>query len=289
MRSTFLLLCLSSLLWSSLAQAGLPEAGKVYAGPKSFSSSQDGLAFTLPKGWSGIVEGEYFGIIDPKDKGQNGLVLLWVTKGSLQDAREAMASNIPIGASILKPKSKITTRKNVLSANYSVLRGELLTEATITTRVAHGTIVAIIAAYSPRGKKAVLELNKALLGSLRVTKPKTATVASTASSDTWQKWLTGARLTRFSNGSGYAEKESYTFCPNGSFYRSFNASSASVNGTGAAAANNSGSWSATGSGNEGVIILKFANDTVDRTAVKYHDGKTYWGGTRYFYEANKCN
>jgi hypothetical protein len=38
-----------------------------------------------------------------------------------------------------------------------------------------------------------------------------------------------------------------------------------------------------------VIILNFANESVDRSAVEYRDRKTYWGGTRYFYEANKCN
>ena len=114
-------------------------------------------------------------------------------------------------------------------------------------------MVAIISAFSPSGKGQIASLSKALSASIRITKPKVATAAVNSGSDTWQKWLTGARLTRFSTGSGYSEKESYTFCPNGSFYRSFDASSSSVN------------------------------------AVEYRDNKTYWGGTRYFYEANKCN
>lgn len=290
MRAHFLLCCLASLLWISTAHGGVPEAGKVYQGPKTFSSPSEGLAFTLPKGWSGGLDGEFFGILDPTDKGQNGMVLLWSSKGSVEDAKKTMAGNIPIGPATLKPKTKVVTRKKVLSATYTVVGGAALTEATVTARIAHGTIVAIVTAYSTSGKKKFSGLGKVVSASIKITKPKVATaVASAASSDTWQKWLTGARLTRFSNLSGYSEKESYTFCSNGSFYRSFDASSSSVNGTGAAASKNRGTWSATGTGKNGVIILNFANDSVDRSAVEYRDGKTYWGGTRYFYEANKCN
>jgi hypothetical protein len=216
--------------------------------------------------------------------------LLWSSKGSIEDAKKSMAGNIPVGPATLKPKTKVVTRKKVLSATYTVVGGGTLTEATDTTHVAHGTIVATITAYSASGKKKFSGLGKVVSASIKITKPKVvAAAAPAASSDTWQKWLTGARLTRFSNLSGYSEKESYTFCPNGSFYRSFNASSSSVNGTGVAEAKNRGTWSATGTGNSGVIILNFANESVDRSAVEYRDGKTYWGGTRYFYEASKCN
>lgn len=290
MRARILLLCLVSLLWTSEAHAGLPQAGKVYQGPKSFSSAPDGLAFKLPKGWAGGLDGEFFGIVDPQDQGKNGILLLWSTKGTLAEARKTMASNIPVSGVVLKPKTKVTGGKKELKATYSVLGGGALTEATVTARVAHGTIVAVIAAYSTSGKKKVAGLNRSVLASLKISKPKAlSTAGSNAGSDSWQKFLTGARLTRFSTGSGYSEKESYTFCPNGTFYRSFNAGSNSVNGTGAAQGNNSGRWKATGKGNSGTIILHFADDSVDRSAVEYRDNKTYWGGTRYFYEANKCN
>ncbi len=291
MRARILILCLASLLWTSEARAGLPEAGKVYQGPVSFSSPPDGLAFSLPKGWAGGMDGEFFGIVDPKDKGQNGIVLLWSTKGTLDDARKTTASAIPVKGVGLRPKSKIARSKKGLKATYTVVGGGALTEATVTARVAHGTIVAIIAAYSTVGKKSVAGLTKSLEASIRITKPKVVaqSAGNGGGADSWQKFLTGARLTRFSTGSGYSEKESYTFCPNGTFYRSFGASSSSGNGSGAAQANNSGRWKATGQGNNGVIILHFANDSVDRSAVEYRNSKTYWGGTRYFYEPSKCN
>jgi hypothetical protein len=207
----------------------------------------------------------------------------------MDEARTTMSADIPLMGAVLKLKSKVVTRKNVLSATYSVIGGAALSEATITTRVAHGKIVAVIAAYSPSGKKQMEGLSKAVIGSLKITKDKVVQATATASTDTWQAWLSGARLTRFSSGSGYSEKESYTFCPDGTFRRSFEAGSSSVNGSGAALANNSGRWSATGTGAKGVVILNFANDTVDRSAIEYRDSKTYWGGTRYFHEPNQCN
>ena len=162
-----------------------------------------------------------------------------------------------------------------------------MTEATIKARVSHGMIVAIVGAYAPGSKRKIHKLMKTLSASLKISRPRISAARGSASGE-WYKWLVGARLTRFSTGSGYSEKESYTFCPNGTFMRSFDASSASVNGTGAASANNRGSWSVSGKGNDGVIVLEFADGSVDRSPVAYRDGKTFWGGTRYFYEPNKC-
>jgi hypothetical protein len=291
----FARIALLSFLWllsSTVAVAEMPVAGKIYKGPKKFSSPQLGLAFTLPKGFSGGLDDEFFTVVDPADGGRTGVVLLWTSKGKVADAKKSMSQPLVINGATLRPKKAVKVNKNFLTAEYTVVGGGALTDATISAKVAHGTIVALIGAHAPAQKLKIGKLMNAVGRSLKVTKPKVVAAAagsgSGSGSGEWYKWLAGGRLTRFSTGSGYSEKESYTFCTNGRFFRNFNASSSSGLGTGAANANNSGKWSVSGKGNNGVIVLEFGNGSVDRSAVVYQGGKTYWGGTRYFYEANKC-
>ncbi len=272
------------LLTTSLSFAEELTPGKLYEGGTSLEVSSYNVAFKTPKGWKGTLpQGSEFFVLQ-QGNGDDGNIFLWATEASKSEVVAAMNEGIPVAQGIsLKPKSKAKVSGDKVTGDFSVV-GQAELSATITAK-AHksGTAVAVIAIYKKSSEAKYKKTSKSVFNSLKFQKPKKA--AKGTASGPWVDKIRNHRLTRFYSGSGYSEKESYTFCGNGVYYRNFDASSSTQLGTGAAVSKGDGTWSLSGS----TITLNSHQGGSSQLTLEARGTKTFINDRRWFREPISCN
>lgn len=262
------------------------EVGRVYEGRVRLAASQFGVRFTLPAGHKGVLpqNSRWFLL---GDEAQNGRILISADHFELGQAAQEMATGLDLGDGVqLLPLAAPRTIGKRISGRYQVRGAAPGLLAQVESVVGpHGVGVALIALAPEAALPALLVTLQRVRGSLAFSAPKQPAATPTAKGTaTGSGSLAGLRLVRYFNGSGYSEKTTLELCRDGSFHRSFNASSATVLGTGAARSGSDGRYEQRG----GQLILHYHDGTRTTYRVDQNGTRLLLDGAKWFRLAGAC-
>lgn len=277
MRRAVPLLVPSLILLSAPALAGRPAEvapGQVYAGGQRVGFSSLGVSFVIPKGMQGRLndDGSAFVMVSQQPK---GLLVGVADKGTtLEEVQALLSSPIPLDPmTVLQPAGPAKRRGGEVVNAYSVESGGRTWRGAARAKVLdNGTAVAFLS-VAPKEKRARRRL-QAAFRSLRVMK----TPKAPKSAGPWAARLRGKRLTYMKTANGLSTEKHVDLCANGRFYYRGEESYLSGGFTAAGAGRNEGTWAARGS----VLVLTWADGSVDRRTLSRQGGKTFVDGTRWF-------
>ena len=120
-------------------------------------------------------------------------------------------------------------------------------------------------------------------------KSKPENNTSTDIDKTWLTYLKGKHIVRFFTGSGYSEEQHIWLCSNGNYIRRFDSGGFGSGASGAVQANYDGSWTATGQGERGRLILNSADGRVSfNLRWDYDRNRLYVDEKRWLHDKNNA-
>lgn len=261
--------------------------GTPYTGPTTLDVRQLGLSFTLPQGWVGALQGDSF-LVGSHTIG--GFVILSADKMTVDDAKVLLSQPQDLGDGyILYPQGTPQTTSGTVRVNCLVTDGSTQLDGRVHVKVGkHGVGLAIVAVAPSRQLGPVAQAADAIEQSVTFKKP--AVPRPSPLKGEWKAQLAGVKIIRFYTGSGYREKEYYNFCPNGTFYRVFEAGGFTPNvASGAFLDENGGTWSAAGTLDNGQVTLRYRNGTTHVLTVAIQHEKLMVDGQRWLRDRATCN
>ena len=100
----------------------------------------------------------------------------------------------------------------------------------------------------------------------------------------WAEQLADRNLYHFHTVTGHSEKTTLTFCGDGRFSRNFDLSNSSAIGSGAGAAQSSGTWSVSGN----TLTMRYGNGSSVSKNLEFRDGLLYMDGDKWLREGPSC-
>jgi len=108
-----------------------------------------------------------------------------------------------------------------------------------------------------------------------------------AGDKSWLGYLKGKHIVRFFTASGYTEEQHIWLCSNGNYVRRFDSGGFGGGASGAFQGNYDGSWTATGEGENGKLVLKSPDgESVYDLRWDYHKNHLYVDGKRWLHDEN---
>ena len=286
-------LLLSSLLliiYCANALALEIEVGKLYKGETTIASSEHGVSFLMPSGWSGVLpKGGAFFIMESQN--YEGNVFVGIDQMTIEGAKETMSKTIDLGDGIaFHPRGEVIQNGSMLSGEYSVSGSQKSLAGQITTIIGkHLWGISFISASALQNTKKIRMDVAKMTDSLSLVQPKATTITPQGkNSSPWNEHLSGRKLSHFFTRSGYTEEDYIWLCANGRFFKSAQSGGFGGGTSGAFQSRNAGIWSTTGDLNGGTLLLTYNNDATARYALTHEGTKLYLDGKRYFREAANC-
>ena len=290
---TSTLLPLFFICFCSSAFAVEPQPGRVYSGGTEISVSSLGIKFRIPGNWRGGLSpsGESF-LMEPPD--QSATLFAVADTMSADEAFIQMRGPVPLTDTIqLVLDGQVKRNQNSLAANYNIPFNPQLTARARGKATGNGTTVAFFLVSSRSNMKSLLPHLDSTYNSLSVIKQAVNTQAKTkqqqSSSDrSWLTYLKGKHIVRFFTGSGYHEEQHIWLCSNGQYVRRFDSGGFGGGASGAFQGNYDGSWTATGEGEYGKLILSPAGNQRSTYNLKWDYAKNhlYVDGKRWLHDKN---
>jgi hypothetical protein len=193
-------------------------------------------------------------------------------------------------------QGKINRVGNTFSGNYDVSFNPALTAEVKAKSAENGTSIAFFlvseAAQAARLRQQLDEVFKSLKvqprqSAMEKSKPDNSTATETDKS--WLTYLKGKHIVRFFTGSGYTEEQHIWLCSNGNYARRFDSGGFGGGASGAVQANYDGTWTATGEGERGRLILNSADGRVSfDLRWDYNINRLYVDGKRWLHDKNNA-
>jgi hypothetical protein len=292
--SIFLLLQTIGVYFSP-AYAVEPQPGKVYTGGTEINAASLGVRFTIPGNWKGALspDGQSF-LMEPP--GQTATMFVIADKMSANQAYTNMQGPVPLTDTVqLVLNGQVKRNGKTLSAKYSVsYNPNLIAEARARTG-GNGTSIAFFLVSNASDMKSHRAQLDKTFESLDLQKvavaQQTAGASSSNAKDTWLAYLKGKHIVRFFTTSGYTEEQHIWLCSNGQYVRRFDGGGFGGGASGAFQGNYDGTWTATGKGEHGQLLLNSANgQSVYNLRWDYDNNRLHVDGKRWLHDDNKvCN
>lgn len=261
------------------------QPGKSYTGPLPLDVHQLGLSFTLPRDWIGALQGDLF-LVGSHSIG--GLIILSADQMTIDKATAWLSQPQMLGDGyVLVPKGTPQATQQTVRVNCTVSNGATQLEGRVHVRVGgHGVGLAMVTVAPSHALGPVAQAADAIEQSVKFTQPVVPQLSLTGE---WGRQLAGAKIIRFYTGSGYQEKEYYNFCPDGSFYRVFEAGGATPNiASGAFLDENGGNWRASGPLEAGQVRLQYRNGNTTVLQIAMQNNKLIVNGRRWLRDTANC-
>ncbi len=290
MTKTFLSLCIATTLSlaSQLASAApkMLSPGVTYDAPAQLKVPSAGVTFQVPTGFRGMLpEGTSVFVLAPHTG--SGRILMTADQMTLADAKREMATTLDLGGGLqLVPLFPPSVEGQRVHGGYSVAGATNGLLADVDTVVGQNGVGVAIIAIAPPGERGTLRsAAQHLQRSLTFASPSSPPSAPESSpSASAMPPLSAVRLVRYHTVSGYSEQTILHLCGDGTFRRSFNASSVSGLGSGAVTNGSSGRYST----QEGQLLLHYHDGTQAIHALSVRDNKVFLDGKRWFRQTGDC-
>ncbi|MDF1881608.1 hypothetical protein JHD50_09880 [Sulfurimonas sp. MAG313] len=259
------------------------EAGKNYTGSVLLQSSAQGLSFTLAQGWTARLN-EASSLTASKDNGQIIAIISTYDLTSdtvIQEMNQVQDMGDGVFLHPLAKARKISPL--IYMADYKLSGAPSPMQSRVYVVLGpKDKALAFVGASQLHQLKIMQNDMYAMAKSAKFTKLKTPK----QNDNPWYSKLKGQLLLRFYHGSGYSEKSKWWLCSDGHFETSFNASSATSLGTGAALSSNIGRWTVQGE----QLVLDFQNGSQYIYELSMYDGYIYMDNDKVYRDTNNyCN
>lgn len=251
------------------AQAQI-EPGRVYVGGERITDASSGLSVTLPEGWRGGLAPDGSAFVMESTAGDAFLFLVGEETTEAR-ARADLADPIDLGNGVmLSPAGPVReVGRGHLSAEFSVRGAPSEMVGRVDVRVTDtGVGLAFILLSPPDATDASVSALRELVGSLGVEEVAT-TSTSSEGSDEWEPYLRGRYLARYFTGSSYNESTELWLCSDGSFHFDDRSGGFGPGASGAYQGRGGGTWSATGAGRTGTLVLHWSTGTRSTWPLEY--------------------
>ncbi len=286
-------------LFSTATQAVEPQAGQIYQGNTEISVETLGVGFTIPAGWRGALlpNGQAF-LMEPADASATLFVI--ADRMSAEQAFNTLQEPVPLTDTIqLTLDGTLQRQAKDFSAFYQVLFNPQLSAELRAKSADNGTSIAFflissaaqLPSYRPTLEQTFASLEIKTGTEASTTIAESAGAAGSTDQETWLSYLKGKHIVRFFTATGYTEEQHIWLCSNGYYVRRFDSGGFGGGASGAFQGNYDGTWTATGAGETGQLIL----DTSDGKAHydlrwDYGNSRLYVDGKRWLHDENKvCN
>lgn len=274
-RAPLVALAVSALLLLAAADtvAAQIEPGRVYVAGERITDPASGLTVTLPEGWRGALapDGNAFAM---ESTAGDAYVLLVGEETTEADVRSDLADAIELGDGVvLSPVSPVREiGPGHLSADFSVRGTPSELVGRVDVRVMDtGVGLAFILLAPPTSAERHVAAVGELVASLAVEEPAAAS-ASMDGGDEWEPYLRGRYLVRYFTGSSYNESTELWLCSDGTFHFDDRSGGFGPGASGAYQGRGGGTWSATGAGRTGSLVLLWSTGTRSTWSLEY-DGQ----------------
>lgn len=292
-------LLLPALLTTSAAVAREEvRQGVLYQGGTRLESSEDGVAFVVPKGWQAVwpAGSEFLVMQQPSDP--DTTLLVTVQEASEAEIRTTMSTPIDLGDGIvLLPTRAVEQRGSALEASYQVAGAPKPLIARGAARSRSGTALAFVLVGPSETLDSHLGTFRELVDGAQLAAPAAPSAggggasggSSGGGSDRWDAYLKGKYIVRYYTSSGYTDETHLWLCSDGSFYRRGAAGGFGGGASGAFDASSSGRWQATGAGANGTLILRYGDGSVAEHSLRwdYGESKLYVDDKRWLHGENE--
>ena len=290
---------LATCLFSGTAAADEPVPGRIYEAGTEISVAALGIGFPIPTGWRGALSanGQAF-LMEPSDASAT----LFVIADTLtaEQAYATLQGPVPLTETVqLRLDGTVQRQQQDLTARYKVQFNPQLAAEVRAKAADNGTSIAFFLISSPAQLASHRPTLDHLFASLsvqaRADQPsETAQAAAndnSADQETWLDYLKGKHLVRFFTASGYTEEQRIWLCSNGNYLRRFDSGGFGGGASGAFQGNYDGTWTATGAGEFGQLVLQTADGpSTYELRWDYGNNRLYVDGKRWLHDENKvCN
>jgi len=262
-----------------------------YVGPETLESAEAGMRFTLPAGWTGSLPSGGPGFIAARGEGLQ--VILTPSPAPLTELRAELERGSQIAEGVtLTPAAPLKEGPGgALEGPFGVPGLDAL-KAYIIARPVKGRAPAVVVAVCTtapldaceRAARELAQSVKPLKAAPASAAPASAAPAGAAPAGPLAAALADKRLNRFHTSSGYSERETLTLCADGRVFRSFDASSVSQLGSGAARAGGDGRWAVRGQ----TLSVRWASGEVSEFEVSASADSLTLNGNRWLREDVRC-
>jgi len=278
------------LVFFSVVQSQEIKPDVEYQGETTLKSTEYGVSFLLPAGWSGIYpnNSDFFVM---KSQAFEGYIFVATDEMTLIEARQIMNTSVELGNGIVfQPKGKVQTNGSQLEAEYKVAGSQNPLSGIIKTVIGkYGWGISFIAASTPKNINKLKNVLSKIETSLKLTDPKQGKPSvQSGSSNSWFEHLNNRKLSHFYTASGYTEEDYIWLCGNGYFYKSFNSGGFGGGASGAFQSKNGGRWSVSGNMQQGTLLLSYNDGSTARYSLTHQGTKLFLDGKRYFRETANC-
>ena len=287
------------------ASAETLQPGQLYGGGTVLDVPDYGISVQVPDGWNALLPPD--GVMLMMTPDDVSYVFALAADGTLEEARTFLAeTTIPLGGGVfLQPAAPPVDEGDGLLVLYSVLGVSPPHVAVGRARaVTDGVMVATFAVAPDGSLGPADDVSIAFLGQVALLEspppapadPQTATGAQSGSGsdDDWHTYLLGRHLVRYSGDYSYREAQHLYLCANGHFRRSFSSGGFTPYGadaaSGATASADAGQWHATGTGNEGTLVLQYGDGSRADIYLEWKQNKVFLDGVQWLRdpENNYC-
>ena len=279
--SLVMLCAVMSFALTHTAQAKPLAYDQPYQGPVRLDVKELGLAFKLPKGWRGMAPSSGEGFIATHGEGIQ--VVIAPAPHPMSQLKQELTRGSQIAPGLyLTPKGKLKEMKDGSIGGEFGLAGAEQAKIYAYAKPIKNRMPVVTLAVCIEKKKKCRSFAKRFLKSIKSiakSKPKRQRPRGALAAS-----LANKRLSRYYHGSGYSEKSTMTLCADGRYYSSFNASSVSINGTGAMNSDGAGQWSVRGK----TLTVKDAGGSTKRFQIQLTSDQLLLNQERWLREDYTC-
>lgn len=254
------------------------ESGKEYNGPVSLEVSSEGLSFKLAPSWKAMLN-ENASLSASKNGGEIlSLISIFPLRHNTVIQEMSQVQDMGDGIFLHPINKPIQVSKSLYQGDYKLSGTQKPMKARILVVLfSSNKALVLIGASSTAYLKQMHKDLKEMALSTKYSKPKQG-----KNTNEWYKKLVGQHLVKYYTGSGYTEKQEWWLCSDGHFETSFNASSASSLGTGAASGGNIGEWKVSAN----TLILNFKNGSSSHYQLSMYNGLIHINNEKVLRDAN---
>lgn len=292
-------LVIFTALLSTPVSAVEPQPGQIYTGGTEISAASLGIRFTIPANWKGALSptGESF-LMEPPSA--TATMFAIADAISADEAFALMQGPVPLTDTVqLVLDGQVKRDSKGMSAKYYVSFNSQLKAEARALSASNGTSISFfLVSFAAEMKTLRPQLDK-VFSSLVIDSKKSAKPATnqieTGSGDSDKSWLTyfkGKHIARYFTGSGYTEEQHIWLCSNGQYIRRFNSGGFGGGASGAFQGNYDGSWTATGVGEYGQLILRSPDNQASTYNLRwdYDKNRLFVDGKQWLPDKNSvCN
>jgi hypothetical protein len=280
----------------AVAQVELQENIR-YEGNTKLKISALGIVLTIPPGWyGGVGAGSPYLVL--ADEGDEMTIIVSADEMKEAEVLANLQQQIALDENIsISPMGTVKKEGRRWWGDYRINGATQELKCYVEVKLGEHNIGAamILMTYPAAfesGKRAVNQL----ISSMTFQAPVAAQANQSASRITqpWSDYLKGKSLRYYYTQGDFSDTDFIHLCSNGTFTRTKNTISGGVTGTGSMWGKDSGTWKASGQGDEGILTLNNQDGTQVEFKMHYREGTKgiglYLNGYRYFVEtSSQCN